>query len=166
MRDVQCANISIMQQQYGFNIQSQVPFPYLPLASTFSKGNMIVKDLQGIVLFFVSSVDTVNLASQGLSGGDPGPYVQAERPADRGVHLSIRSSTTSRRTSPSRRSRSRPSVQGKFASAYAGKPVPADTAPDPRPRRRVPLTEGTESRVLLSATAISRGTSIWGTGTT
>ncbi len=30
VRDAQCANISVMQQQFGFNIQSQVPFPVPP----------------------------------------------------------------------------------------------------------------------------------------
>ena len=52
VRDAQCANISVMQQQFGFNIQSQVPFPYLPMVSNFSKDNAIVKDLQGMILVF------------------------------------------------------------------------------------------------------------------
>ena len=66
VRDVQCASVSIVQQQMGFSIQSQVPFPYLPLVSTFSEGNMMVKDLQGVVLFFVSSVDTAGVSARGL----------------------------------------------------------------------------------------------------
>ena len=50
VRDAQCASISLVQQQSGFSIQSQVPFPYLPLVSNFSKGNAMVKDLQGLIL--------------------------------------------------------------------------------------------------------------------
>jgi len=148
VRDVQCANISIMQQQYGFNIQSQVPFPYLPLASNFSKGNPIVKDLQGIVFFFVSSVDTVNLAQRGLSGEilirsskqsgrltgafmyDPlQRYVTDDFP-EQGIPLAA-------------------VVQGRFHSAFAGKPVPADTSAGSAPPTASPLTDGAESRVLL-----------------
>ena len=66
VRDAQCANISVMQQQGGFTFQSQVPFPYIPVASNFDKNNPIVKDLQGIILHFVSSVDTSGASSKGL----------------------------------------------------------------------------------------------------
>lgn len=67
VRDAQCAPITVMQQQGFIRFQSQVPFPYLPTASNFSKTNAIVKDLQSVLFYFVSSVDT-NLASQrGLS---------------------------------------------------------------------------------------------------
>lgn len=66
IRDAQCANISVMQQQGGFTFQSQVPFPYIPVASNFNTGNPIVKDLQGVILHFVSSVDTSGAASRGL----------------------------------------------------------------------------------------------------
>ena len=148
VRDAQCASISIMQQQFGFNIQSQVPFPFLPLASNFSEGNPIVKDLQGIVFFFVSSVDTTTLADKGLtaeilirsskqSGRQTGVftydplqrYVEQDFP-DRGLPLAI-------------------SVQGQFRSAFAGKPVPADTAAGSQPPVSAPLTAGIASRVLL-----------------
>jgi gliding-associated putative ABC transporter substrate-binding component GldG len=66
IRDAQCANISVMQQQGGFTFQSQVPFPYIPVASNFNKNNPIVKDLQGVILHFVSSLDTSGAASKGL----------------------------------------------------------------------------------------------------
>ena len=65
IRDAQCANISVMQQQGGFTFQSQVPFPYIPVASNFSS-NPIVKDLQGVILAFVSSVDTTGAAAKGV----------------------------------------------------------------------------------------------------
>ena len=66
VRDARCASISIIQQSFGFNLQSQVPFPLLPLVNNFGPENMIVKDLQGMVLFFVSSVDTVAVSQKGL----------------------------------------------------------------------------------------------------
>ncbi len=66
IRDVQCANISVMQQQGGFTFQSQVPFPYIPIVSNFSENNPIVKDLQAVVLPFTSSVDTSLAAGRGL----------------------------------------------------------------------------------------------------
>jgi gliding-associated putative ABC transporter substrate-binding component GldG len=66
VRDVQCANISVMQQQGGMTFQSQVPFPYIPIASNFDENNPIVKDLQSIVFPFVSSVDTGSASGLGL----------------------------------------------------------------------------------------------------
>jgi gliding-associated putative ABC transporter substrate-binding component GldG len=66
IRDAQCANITISQMQGPFQIQSQVPFPYLPAASDFDRTNPIVKDLQAVVFYFVSSVDTALVATKGL----------------------------------------------------------------------------------------------------
>lgn len=65
VRDAQCANISVRQQQGGFVFSSQVPFPYLPMASSFSKTNVIAKDLGSVVFFFVSSIDTTNITAGG-----------------------------------------------------------------------------------------------------
>lgn len=66
VRDAQCANITVQQMQGPFQMQSQVPFPYLPAASNFDKDNAIVKDLQAVIFYFVSSVDTSLAASKGL----------------------------------------------------------------------------------------------------
>ncbi|HEX9828663.1 MAG TPA: Gldg family protein [Bacteroidota bacterium] len=66
IRDAQCANISVQQQQGPFVVRSQVPFPYLPMASNFSPDNAIVKDLQSLILPFVSSIDTTPAAALGL----------------------------------------------------------------------------------------------------
>ena len=67
IRDAQCANITVSQMQGPFQFQSQVPFPYLPAASNFDRTNPIVKDLQAVVFYFVSSVDTTVAAQRGLS---------------------------------------------------------------------------------------------------
>ncbi|MBF8296602.1 MAG: ABC-type uncharacterized transport system [Bacteroidetes bacterium] len=66
VRDAQCANISVMQQQGTFTFQSQVPFPYIPIASSFNTNNPIVKDLQGVVFHFASSLDTSGAVARGL----------------------------------------------------------------------------------------------------
>ncbi len=66
VRDAQCANISVVQQQGGMTFQSQVPFPYIPVASDFNPNNPIVKDLQSIVFPFVSSIDTGKASAEGL----------------------------------------------------------------------------------------------------
>ena len=66
IRDAQCANITISQMQGPFQMQSQVPFPYLPAAADFNKDNSIVKDLQAVVFYFISSVDTTMASAKGL----------------------------------------------------------------------------------------------------
>jgi gliding-associated putative ABC transporter substrate-binding component GldG len=127
VRDTRCASISIVQQQFGFNIQSQVPFPYLPLASEFSTDNMMVKDLQGIVLFFASSVDTAGLAAKNLQGEiimrsskesgrqtgffmfDPLQQYKREDFAEQGIPLGVL-------------------AYGQFKSFFAGKEIPTDTS--------------------------------------
>jgi gliding-associated putative ABC transporter substrate-binding component GldG len=66
VRDAQCANVTIMQQQGPFQMQSQIPFPYLPNVSNVDRSNPIVKDLQGMIFYFVSSLDTSLAATKGL----------------------------------------------------------------------------------------------------
>ena len=66
VRDQQCANITVMQQQGMFQFQSQVPFPYLPNTSDFGD-NPMVKDFQSLIFYFASSVDTSYASAKGLS---------------------------------------------------------------------------------------------------
>ena len=67
IRDAQCLPITVQQQQGGFRIQSQIPFPLLPNASNFDHNNPIVKDLQTVFFFFVSSIDTSLASSKNLN---------------------------------------------------------------------------------------------------
>jgi gliding-associated putative ABC transporter substrate-binding component GldG len=67
VRDAQCANITVMQQQGQFQMQSQIPFPYLPNAANVNRSNPIVKDLQGLIFYFVSSLDTSVAVGKGLT---------------------------------------------------------------------------------------------------
>jgi gliding-associated putative ABC transporter substrate-binding component GldG len=66
VRDAQCASVGVTQQQGSFSITSQVPFPYIPVASDFDVRNPIVKDLRGVFFFFVSSLDTSGAAAKGI----------------------------------------------------------------------------------------------------
>lgn len=148
VRDAQCANISVMQQQFGFNIQSQVPFPFLPLVSNFSKGNAMVKDLQGVILVFASTVDTVSVASRGLqaevlarsstqSGRQTGQFMYD--PLERYTREMFTEKDLSLAVL----------VEGSFHSAFAGKPVPADTAAGSLPPTTSPLTTSPSTRVVV-----------------
>ncbi len=148
VRDVQCASVSLMQQQYGFAIQSQVPYPYLPVASDFSKGNMMVKNLQGVVLFFASSLDTVGTGARGLqaeilmrsskqSGRQTGmlaidplqQFTQGDF-GESGIPLAV-------------------VVSGSFASAFAGKPIPSDTAAGAAPPQTSAVPSSPATRIVV-----------------
>jgi gliding-associated putative ABC transporter substrate-binding component GldG len=126
VRDVRCAPVTVQQQAGFFIIQNQVPFPYLPIASEFSKTSPIVKDLGGMVFFFVSSLDTSLAREKGLSlevlaktsnkSGrqenffliNPTAPMKQEMFKESGIPLAV-------------------SVEGKFQSAFAGKPVELDS---------------------------------------
>jgi gliding-associated putative ABC transporter substrate-binding component GldG len=152
VRDAQCASVTIVQQQFGFQMQSSVPFPFLPLVSTFSEGNVMVKDLTNLIFFFVSSVDTLNCAARGLRGEilaqsstqsgrqtgmfmfDPlQRYTREELPTlfgERGISLAA-------------------VTEGSFTSLYAGKELPGDTAAGSAPPPVSPLTHSSQTRVVL-----------------
>jgi gliding-associated putative ABC transporter substrate-binding component GldG len=66
VRDAQCANITVMQDLGQIRVPSQIPFPYLPNAVNVDRSHPIVKDLQGLIFFFVSSLDTTLAANKGL----------------------------------------------------------------------------------------------------
>jgi len=127
VRDTRCANISIVQQQFGFNIQSQVPFPYLPQVTEFNKDNMMVKDLQGVVLFFASSVDTAGLAAKSLAG-EIFMHSSKESGRQTGFFMFDPLQQWQQADFPEKGIPLAAVVRGRFPSAFADKPVPQDTA--------------------------------------
>ncbi len=148
VRDAQCANISVMQQQFGFNIQSQVPFPYLPMVSDFSKGNAMVKDLQGMILVFVSSVDTVNVGSRGLHAE---VLIRSSKESGR-LTGQFMYDPLERYTRDMFQDKNLPLavlIEGSFHSAFSGKPVPTDTAAGALPPTGSPLTTSPATRIVV-----------------
>lgn len=147
VRDLQCANVSIVQQQFGFSMQSQVPYPHLPLISDVSKANVMVKELKAVMLFFASSIDTTRIAERGLTAEmllrtskqsgrrtqdeyyilDPLQRWTQEDFTEQGIPLAA-------------------VVSGVFRSAFAGKPAPADSN---NPLQAPTLQESPETRIVL-----------------
>lgn len=128
VRDVQCATISIVQEQFGMQMQSQVPYPYLPLVSNFSKSNAMVKDLQGLVMFFASSVDTGKLSDKGLSAE---VFMKSSKRSSRQQGPYFMLDPLQRFTQEDFNETEIPLgvvVAGKFKSFYSDKPIPQDTA--------------------------------------
>jgi gliding-associated putative ABC transporter substrate-binding component GldG len=148
VRDAQCASVSIVQQQFGFSVQSQVPYPYLPIASNFSSGNMIVKDLQGVVLFFASSIDTIGVAANGLQGEI---LIRSSKQSGRqsGMLMVDPLQRFVREDFPESAIPLAATISGSFKSFYAGKPTPSDTAAGSAPITLSPLTTATLTRILV-----------------
>lgn len=126
VRDVNCAYVTI-QQQAGFMIlQNQVPFYYLPRASEFNKNSPVVKDLNSIVFYFASSVDTSIARSKGLTANvllktsgrsgrqenvfmlNPTMQMTQDMFKESGIPLAA-------------------TVEGAFVSAFGSKPIGADS---------------------------------------
>ena len=144
VRDAQCANVSVVQQQMGFMMQSQIPFPYMPMASSFSKENAIVKDLQNIVFYFASSLDTGSAASKGLKADvlirssnksgrqsgffaiDPFHRYTADELSESGIPLAA-------------------VVSGSFKSLYSDKQPPAGLV-----TASSPITTSPETRIVVA----------------
>jgi hypothetical protein len=118
--------VTVQQNTGYFTIQNQLPFPYLPMASDFSKTSPVVKDLNSIVFYFVSSVDTspgrdlglteeVLVRSSARSGRQENVFMvnpqqkwTQEMFKESGIPLAI-------------------TVEGSFQSAFRGKPVEVDS---------------------------------------
>ncbi len=153
VRDAQCANVSLVQQQAGFSMQSQVPFPLPAAGEQLRKGNVMVKDLQGVVLFFASSVDTLNGLRARAARGDPPALVQTKRPAwrDRFLYDPLQQyaredlAAISPRTGSRWRQSSR-AVSGASRRESRCPRTPPRERPRPPPRRS---TSSPETRVVL-----------------
>jgi gliding-associated putative ABC transporter substrate-binding component GldG len=149
VRDTRCASVSIVQQSFGFNIQSQVPFPLLPLISNFNRDNMMVKDLKGMVLFFASSVDTTGITAKELQA-----EVLLRSSKESGRVRSVFMINPLMEYSPAEFGEKEIPlsvlVSGAFTSAFANKAIPVDTSASALPPAAADkLAKGQSTRIVL-----------------
>lgn len=148
VRDLQCANVTIVQQQSGFSMQSQVPFPYLLLVSNFSKNNVMVKDLRNLVLFFASSLDTTGASAKGIRAD---VIASSSKEAGRQTGM-FAFDPLQRYTREEFQEKDVPLavvLQGKFASLYAGKSAPMDTSAGAIAPTAAPVSSSPETRIVV-----------------
>jgi len=141
VRDAQCASVNVVQQQAGFTMQSQVPFPYMPMASGFNKNNLIVKDLQNVIFYFASSLDTSLAGPKGLK--EQVLITSSKRSGRQSGFLMI--DAFHRYTAEELGESSIPLaavVEGSFKSFYADKPMPGIVGSS------TPLLSSPESRII------------------
>jgi gliding-associated putative ABC transporter substrate-binding component GldG len=147
--DLQNTGMLTIQQQEGFfTMMSQKPYPLIPSLRDFDRSNTMVKDLERLSLFYVSSIDTSAASQQGLraevllrsseaSMVQRGNYnispTQAWNPEtfDQGPFAVVAV------------------VSGEFPSWFKGKPVPSvndSTVADPDLQ---PLEQSMETRIVV-----------------
>ncbi|MHB9030821.1 MAG: GldG family protein [Candidatus Latescibacterota bacterium] len=84
--DVRCNAIQVPQQQGFIKFMQTFQIPFMPVITTFNKSNVITRDLQQVMMFFPSSVDTTLAKEKGykiegllytsdFSGRQNGPMV-------------------------------------------------------------------------------------------
>lgn len=143
--------LSIQQQEGFFRMVSQVPYPLIPSFRNFDRTNVMVKDLERVSFYFVSTIDTSVAREKGLR-------------AEALIHSSPKTMLQERTYDVNPLKQWTPEqfdkgqqvvaavIQGSFTSAFKGKPVPAasDTgiavAPDLRSPR---LDQSPDSRIIV-----------------
>jgi len=56
--DQQSSVVTVQRRQGFFNMAQQIPYPFFPVATSFSSDNMMVSRLRQVIFYFVSSIDT------------------------------------------------------------------------------------------------------------
>jgi gliding-associated putative ABC transporter substrate-binding component GldG len=64
--DAQCGGVNIQQRQAFFVSSYMVQYPPFPEVANFNKESPIVKDLESMMLFFPSSIDTLTPSEKGI----------------------------------------------------------------------------------------------------
>ncbi len=126
VRDVSCAYVTVSQQAGSMVFQSQVPFYYLPRASEFNKQSPVVKDLNSVVFYFASSIDTTLARAKGLSST---VLLKTSNKSGRQENVFLINPTT-QATQEMFNESGIPlavTVEGAFVSAYANRPIGVDS---------------------------------------
>ncbi len=116
--------LSIQQQEGFFRMVSQVPFPFIPSFRNFDRTNVMVKDLERVSLYFVSTIDTSAARAKGL-------HVEALVLSSPKTMLQERTFDVNplQHWTPEQFDKGQQVVaaviQGPFTSAFKDKPVPA-----------------------------------------
>jgi len=135
VRDWQCSPVTV-QTQIGLPIQ--ISYPYFPLIANINRDISAFKNIQGLTLPFVSSIDLTAADGKGL---DVKPLlITSDRSGktDNFVVVSFEQFQTQNKKLLDSMFSAKELVvgatySGKFSSFYTGKPVPKDTAVNSQP---------------------------------
>jgi gliding-associated putative ABC transporter substrate-binding component GldG len=142
--------LSIQQQEGFFRMVSQVPYPMIPNFRDFDRTNVMVKDLERVSLYFVSTIDT-------SAAHDKGLHVEPLILSSPKTMLQERTFDVNplKKWPPEQFDKGQQVVaavlQGKFTSAFKGQPVPAagDSAAATPVDTGTRLDESPDNRILV-----------------
>lgn len=64
--DEQSSAVTVQRQQGFFNLAQQIQYAFLPIATNFSRDNLMVSRLDAVMFYFASSVDTSAALPEGV----------------------------------------------------------------------------------------------------
>ena len=64
--DEQSSAVTVQRQQGFFNLAQQIQYAFLPIATNFSRDNLMVSRLDAVMFYFASSVDTSVAVPEGV----------------------------------------------------------------------------------------------------
>lgn len=64
--DSQSSALTVQRRQGIFNLQQQIPYPFFPVSTSFSRDNMMVNRLSSLMFYFASSIDTSIVVPDGV----------------------------------------------------------------------------------------------------
>jgi gliding-associated putative ABC transporter substrate-binding component GldG len=135
VRDLQCSAVQV-QSQIGIPIS--INYPYFPSVTNIDKENPAFKNIQSIVLSFVSSLDITQAAAKNISVNPLLTTSNKSGKAEGFFFLNLEQYQNLTKRAADTLFGSKGFVvgavySGKFSSFYAGKEVPKDTAQDATP---------------------------------
>ena len=136
--------INITRRQGFITISNQVSYPFFPQVTSFNRENSIVRDLENISLYFVSSLDTNAASAQGLQI-EPLAFSSDKSGMQRGRYeinpfQQMRNLPYNQRHFPLAAA-----IRGTFKSFFADKEAPEGASSGPGEM----LTESLENRMIV-----------------
>jgi len=145
--DRKCGMVNLRQQMGFFMISNAVQYPFFPQVTKFNPANPMVKDLENIMLFFPSTIDTSIARSKGLSIA-PLFYSSEKAKVQRGrfdISPLQKIDPASMNEGPLILG---VAISGAFRSYFAGKPMPRGDTTATAPANLTIVNESPETRLV------------------
>jgi gliding-associated putative ABC transporter substrate-binding component GldG len=145
--DRKCGMINVQQRMGGFTMSNAVNYPFFPQVSKFDKTNPISRDLENIMLFFPSTIDTTLAKAKGLTL-TPLAYTSNKTMLQRGrfdISPMQRFSPAELREGPYPLAAA---ISGKFRSFFENKSVPRGDSTAPVENTTI-VTESPDTRLIV-----------------
>jgi gliding-associated putative ABC transporter substrate-binding component GldG len=151
IRDAQCAPVQV-QSAIGFPIQ--ISYPYFPNISNINRDISAFKNIQSVVLTFVSSLDLNAANGKNIKATPLLTTSDKSGKAEGFFLLNVEQFQNLRKSQYDSLFNSKNFVvgavyEGNFTSHFSGKPVPQDTTPGSQPYSGTQLTSSQKSSKII-----------------